>query len=67
MFQLLVAEPDQGFERDLVAVPVIVAQLEHLRVDEALDKPEQVGVGAALNLAHKALFVERQRGRRRPG
>ena len=62
MLQFLVAEPHQRFERDLIAEPVIVAQLQDLGVDEALDQPEDVGVGAALDLAHEALFVERQRG-----
>ena len=64
MLQLLVAEPHQCLERDLVAEPVIVAQFEHLGVDEALDQPEDVGVGAALDLAHEPLFAGRQRGER---
>ena len=54
MLELLVAEADQGFERRLVPEPVIAAHFEHLRVDEALDQTEQVGVGAALHLAQQA-------------
>ena len=53
MLQLLVAEPDQRLERDLVAEPVVAAQLEHLGADEALDQPEHVGVSAPLDLAEK--------------
>jgi hypothetical protein len=30
-----------------------LAQLQDLGVDEALDQPEDVGVGAALDLAHE--------------
>ena len=59
VLQLLVAEPDQRLERHLVAEPVVVADLEHLGVDEALDQPEHVGVGAALDLADEALLVGR--------
>jgi hypothetical protein len=33
---------------------VVEAQLEHLRADEALDEPEHVRVGAALDLAGQA-------------
>ena len=56
----LVAEPDQGFERDLIAEPVFITQFENLGIDEALDQPEHIGVGAALNLADEPLFVDRQ-------
>ena len=56
VLQLLVAEADQRLERDLVAEPVVAAQLEHLGVDEALDQAEDVGVGAALDLAHEPLL-----------
>ena len=64
VLQLLVAEADQRLERDLVAEPVVAAELEHLGVDEALDQAEDVGVGAALDLAHEALFAGRQRRER---
>ena len=64
MLQLLVAEPNQCLERNLVAEPVIVAQFQDLGIDEALDQPEDIGVGAALDLAHKPLFVGRQGGER---
>jgi hypothetical protein len=56
VLELLVAEPHQRLERDLVAEPVLTADLEHLGVDEALDQAEQVGVGPALHLAHEALL-----------
>jgi hypothetical protein len=36
---------------------VLVAQLQNLGIDEALDQPEYVGVGAALDLAHEPLFI----------
>src|SRR5262245_18848856 len=37
-----------------------MAQLQHLGVDEALDQPEDIGVGAALDLTHEPLFAGRQ-------
>jgi hypothetical protein len=66
VLQFLVAEPNQRLERNLVAEPMILAQFKHLGVDEALDQPKDVGVGAALDLAHKPLFIGRQ-GRERIG
>ena len=66
MLQLLVAEPNQRLERNLVAEPVIMAQFKNLGIDETLDQPEDIGVGAALDLAHKPLFIGRQ-GRERIG
>jgi hypothetical protein len=60
VLQLLVAKPNQRLERNLVTEPVIVAQLQHLGVDEALDQPENIGVGAALDLTDEPLFVGRQ-------
>ena len=48
MFQLLVAEPYQRLERNLVAEPVILAQFQNLGIDEALDQTKDIGVGAAL-------------------
>ena len=62
VLQLLVAEADQRLERDLVADPVVAAHLQHLRVDEALGQAEHIGVGTALDLAHRALLVGRQGG-----
>ena len=64
VFQLLVAEPDQRLERNLVAEPVILAQFQDLGVDEAFDQSKHIGVGAALNLADEPLLVGRQRGER---
>ena len=60
MLQLLVAEPDQRFERDLVAEPMIAAQLQHLGADKAFDQPEHVGVGAALHLAEIPPLLRRK-------
>jgi hypothetical protein len=60
MLQLLIAEPDQRLKRDLVTEPIITAQFKNLCVDETLDQPEYVGVGAALDLAHQPLFVSRK-------
>ena len=53
VLQLLVAEPHQRLERDLVAEPVTAGYLEHLGADEPLDESEDVGVGATLHLAHQ--------------
>lgn len=60
MLQFLVAEPDQRLERDLVAEPMIAAQLQNLGVDVALDEPEHVGVGASLHLAEVPFLVRRE-------
>jgi hypothetical protein len=51
MLELFVTETDEGLERDLVAEPMVAADLEDLRVDETLDEAEQVDIGAALHLA----------------
>ena len=64
MLQLLVAEPHQRLERMLIAEPVLVAQFQHLGIDEPLHQPEHVGIGAALDLAHEPLLSRRQRGER---
>jgi len=56
VLELLIAEPDQRFVRGLVAEPVIAADLEDLGVDEALDRPEDIGVASPLNLAQQALL-----------
>ena len=53
VLELLVAEADQRLERHLIAEQVLPTELEHLRVDEALDEAEDVRVGAALNLAQQ--------------
>lgn len=60
MLQLLITEPNQRLERDLVAEPVLVAQFQNLGIDEALNQPKDIGVGAPLNLAHKPLFISRE-------
>ena len=59
VLQLLVAEPNQRLERHLIAKPVIPAQLQDLGIDEALDQPKDIGVGAALDLADEPLFIGR--------
>jgi hypothetical protein len=59
MFQLLVAEPDQRLDHNLVAKRMIAAQFQYLGVDEPLDQAKDVGVGAALYLAHKPSFARR--------
>src|SRR6516225_8785822 len=59
VLQLLIAEPHQRFERNLVAECVIAAQLQDLGVDKPLDQPKDIGVSASLNLAHKASFIRR--------
>jgi hypothetical protein len=56
MFQLFIAEPDQRLERNLVPEPVIVAQFQDLGIDEALNEPEDVGIGTALDLADESPF-----------
>ena len=66
VLQLLITEPNQRLERDLVAEPMIVAQLEDLSIDEALDQPKDIGVGAPLDLAHEPLLIARK-GRKRMG
>jgi hypothetical protein len=43
----------------LVAEPVIVAEFQDLRVDEALNQPKDIGVGAPLDLAHEPLLIDR--------
>src|SRR4029077_9671046 len=64
MFQLLVAKAYQRLERNLVAEPVILAQFQDFGIDEALDQPKDIGVGAALDLTDVPLFIGRQ-GRER--
>src|SRR3954452_796400 len=60
MLQLFVAEPNERLKRNLVAEPVILAQLQDLGIDESLDHLEDIGVSAALDLTHEAFFVSRQ-------
>ena len=55
VLQLLVAEPNQRLERDLVAEPMIFAEFQDLGINETLDKSKDIGVGATLDLAHEAL------------
>ena len=56
MLQLLIAEPDQRLERNLVAEPVIVAQFQDLGVDEAFNQSKDVGIGTALDLNSPTAF-----------
>ena len=42
MFQLLVAESNQGFESGLVSQPVLVAELEDLGIDVTLNESEDI-------------------------
>ena len=56
MRQLLVAEAYQRLERVLVAQPIVAADFEQFCGNEALNQAEDIGVGAALDLAHQALF-----------
>src|SRR6185312_839582 len=62
MLQLLVAKSYQCFECNLTAEPVIAAQLQDLGIDEALDQAKDIGVGAALDLAHETFFICRKSG-----
>ena len=62
MLQLLIAESDQRLECNLVAEPVIVAQLQDLGVDEAFNQSKDVGISTTLDLTHEPLFVGRQGG-----
>jgi hypothetical protein len=51
---------DERIARGKFAIePMIVTQFEHFGVNESLDQPEDVGVGAALDLAHEPLFTGR--------
>src|SRR5215469_8869746 len=60
VLQLLVAEPYQRLECNLVAEPMILAQFQDLGIDEALDQTKDVGVSAALYLADVSPFISRQ-------
>ena len=57
VLEFLVGKAHQCFERDLVAEPIFAAELQHLDADVALDQAEDVGVAAALDLAHQASLV----------
>ena len=57
MLDLVAGEPHQRFERKLVAEYVGAALIEHLGADESLDQPEDIGVGAALDLAEQPRLV----------
>ena len=61
MFDLLVREAHQPFECELVTEHLGPAPLQHLCADEAFDQPEDVSVGAALDLAQQASLVDRKR------
>jgi hypothetical protein len=61
VLDLLVAEPHQGLQRILVAQRVLPAHVDQLGGDEAFDQAEDVGVGAALDLAHEAHLGRRKR------
>ena len=50
VLELLVGEPDERLQRNLVAEPVVAAHLQDLGADEAFDETEHVGVGPPLNL-----------------
>src|SRR5262245_32128988 len=60
VLQFLVAESDQRLESNLVTEPVIMAQLQDLGIDETLNQTKNIGVGAALDLAHEPPFSSRQ-------
>jgi hypothetical protein len=60
MLDLLVPEAHEGFERHLVAQIVIARLLEHVRADEALHQPEEIGIRAALHVAQGAALRVRQ-------
>ncbi len=60
VLQLLVCEAHQRLELGLVAEPVVAAHLQDLGADEALDEPEHVGVGAALDLGELPPLVRAQ-------
>ena len=57
MLQFFVGEAHQGFERRLVAQPMVAADLEDLCADVALDEPKDVGIRTALDLAHQPFLV----------
>ncbi len=65
VLDLLVREAHQAFERVLVAEHVRAALVEHLGADEALHQAEQVGVGAALDLARAGAHRRASRKSRR--
>jgi hypothetical protein len=64
VLQLLGAESNQRLKSNLVAEPMIFAQFQNLDVDESLDQPKDISVGAALDLAYEPLFIGRQGGER---
>src|SRR4051812_32708924 len=51
VLQLLVAETDERLQGELIREPMVLADLEHLRGNEALDEAENVCVRSALHLA----------------
>ena len=62
VLDLLVREAHQRFERVLVVEHVSAALVEHLGADEALDQAEDVGIGAALDLAEQPCIVRGEKG-----
>ena len=68
VLELLVGEAHHRLERHLIAEPVLAAEVQHLRADEAFHEREHVGVGSALQLREQAPFLGRQEGQLRgPG
>src|SRR5262249_6363159 len=55
-----VTKPNERFERNLIAQPMIAAELQDLGADEALDQSEHVGVGPTLYLAEIDPFPRRE-------
>src|SRR5262245_51039910 len=64
VLQLLVAEPNQRLEGNLVAEPMVVAELQDFGIDEALDQAKDIRVLAPLDLANEPLFIGRERRER---
>ena len=57
MLYFSITKADQRFERYLVAQQVILANFQHLGVNEALGETEYVCVGPALDLADEPLLI----------
>jgi hypothetical protein len=67
VLQLLVGEADERLERDLVAEPMVAADLEDLRAMKRSARPNQVGVACGPDLAQEPSLggVEETRAARR--
>ena len=61
VFEFFITEANQRLQRDLVAGPVKLAQLENLAVDEAFHQAEDVRVRPSLDLAEENRFVLAQK------